>query len=309
MKYHLTNESLPELPEPAVPATISHVHIEPGVTLDLAIADARQSPSDPTVLFFLPWSEYVARPDATDRYRLLATALSSRVIALSNLGMGPGAAHLPNGMRRDIEHGDFGSHERMHIEALHRLSVPLGHVSLMGYSLGASLAARFARELEGYGQVDSFTVGEPVGVVRQHTIPLMRKFAHEIMFWARDRSEMRKIHPDWMAPPTMYGATLRHFTANLRDYMAYPRGLATAPLVPDLRFAHDRTMAADIPIRLVNGGGSVISTTSDNERLALQLEETGYRNITHDVYVDEVHGAIDVPRKIIAMLTAAYPET
>ncbi|MGB4762566.1 MAG: hypothetical protein WBP12_04405 [Candidatus Saccharimonas sp.] len=309
MTHHLSLELLPDLPEPTIAAEITRVPIESNVSIEVAMADARQSPDDSTVLFFLPWSEYVSRPDATDRYRSLAVAFSARVIALGNVGMGPGASPLPATLRQDIERGNFGGHERMHLEALQRLSIPLGNVSLIGYSLGTGLAARFARELEGYGTVDSLILGEPVGLTRQATLPLMGKFVHEILFWGRDRTMVRRIHPDWMAAPTSYGATLKHFATHSRDYMAYPRGLATAPIIPDLRVAYDRTIDPDTPIRIVNGGGSVISTTADNDKFARSLIEIGYMNVTHDIYDDEVHGVIDVPRKIVAMLAAIHPET
>lgn len=308
MNHRLTPESLPTLTEPTIPAVIKRVHIETNISLQVAIADARSCADDPTIVFFLPWSEYVTRPDATDRYRLLASALSSRVVALNNLGMGPGSSGLPSAMRRDIEHGNFGSHERVHLEALHRLAIPLANVSLMGYSLGTGLAARFARELDGYGTVDSLTIGEPVGITQQHTLPLMAKFAHEMTFWARDHRLSRKIHPEWMPSPTLYGATVQHFARHTRDYMAFPQGLATAPIINDLEAAYGRTIDPDTPIRIVNGGSSVISPTADNERFARTLATIGYTNITHDIYDGEVHGVIDVPRKIVAMLATTYPE-
>lgn len=304
MTRRLPTESLPDLPEPTIAAEITRVLVERETSIEVAIADARQSPDDTTVLFFLPWSEYVSRPDATDRYRSLATALSARVVALGNVGMGPGSSPLPSAMRRDIERGNFGSHERAHLTALQQLAIPLGNVSVIGYSLGTSLAARFARELDGRGSIDSLVLGEPVGMVRQPTIPLMGKFAHEIALWARDRRMVQRIHPTWMAPPTAYGATLGHFALHGRDYLAYPRGLATAPILPDLRRAYDKTIASDAPIRIINGGGSVISTTADNDRFARSLIETGFMNVAHDIYDGEAHGVIDVPRKIVAMITA-----
>lgn len=309
MTYRLSLESLPDLPEPTITTEITRVPVESEVSIDVAVADARQSPDDTTVLFFLPWSEYVSRLDASDRYRALATALSARVVALGNVGMGPGASTLPAAMRRDIERGNFGSHERMHIEALRQISIPLGNVSLIGYSLGTGLASRFARELDGHGTVDSLILGEPVGLTRQATLPLMTKFAREIALWGRDRKIVQQIHPKWMAAPTVYGATLKHIATHSRDYMAYPRGLATAPILPDLQVAYDRTIDPDVPIRIINGGDSVISTTGDNDKFARSLIELGYMNVTHDTYEGEAHGAIDVPRKIVAMLAAIHPET
>ncbi len=303
MTRHLPIESLPDLPEPTIAAEITRVPVETDV------ADARQSPDDPTVLFFLPWSEYVSRPDATDRYRSLATALSARVVALGNIGMGPGASSLPSAMRRDIERGNFGSHERAHLTALQQREISLGAVSIIGYSLGTSLAARFAREMDGKGTIDSLVLGEPVGTTRQSIVPLMGKFAQEILLWGRDRRTVQHIHPTWMAPPTAYGATLRHFAMHSGDYLAYPRGLAIAPIMPDLRRAYDSTITADAPLRIINGSGSVISTTADNDRFARSLIETGFMNVTHDTYDGEAHGVIDVPRKIVTMLTAIHPET
>jgi pimeloyl-ACP methyl ester carboxylesterase len=264
--------------------------------------DGRTNPDASTVLFFQPWSEYVGHPDANGRYRLLAASLGARVVILDNLGMGPNSSRLPDSMRRDVERGDFGGNIAVQTEALRQLDIATDKVALMGYSLGTAMAASFARSLADKGTVESIVFGEPVGTRRQHTTKLIGKFAQEIALWARDYSERRKLHPKWMGVPTTNLTSVRLFFTEIPQYMANARGLSTAPIATDMREALETSLSYDTPIRIANGGSSVISTTRENEQFAAYLRRIGYENVEHDVYDDVAHGVVAVPRKLVPMM-------
>ncbi len=282
-----------------------HVSISGKIALDVSVADARRQPTDPTVLFFLPWSEYVARPDVGDRYRLIASAMGARVVALDNLGIGPNSSHLPVSMRRDIEHGNFSGNIAMQMDALQRLDISLAHISLAGYSLGTSMAACFAGELGAYGFIDSITLAEPVGITKQHTATLMRKFIVEMINWGKSYQDTRSVHPEWMQPSGLNHTTVWQGVTSPLEYMAYAKGLAKAPLLPSMVEAFGKSITSETRIRIINGGSSVISTTVENIQLTNDLRKLG-ATVQHDVYTGETHGVIDAPRKIVSMLVGNH---
>ncbi len=299
-KLHVVNE-----PPQEVRTVSETIHLEDDLSIDIAVADGRRNENDPTTLFFLPWSEYVTRQDAADRQSMLAHAMCSRVVAVGNAGVGPNAGMFPASMKEDIKNGNFQSLAQAQIETLrksdHDIRLHDG-VSIMGYSLGTTIAARFVRELDDSAAINSLTFLEPVGMTPQSSASLVSKFAKETMAWGSVYSETKQIHPEWMARPGLSAEPLKYMCKNL-FYFSYIQGLSKAPMLVDLEVAREaNALRPSTPIRIVNGSKSVISTSKENDGLANSLQGYGFQDVEHDIYIGESHGVIDVPRKLASII-------
>ena len=79
-----------------------------GKSIDIFTADSgARTSGNGTIIFGLPWSEYVARPDASDRYRIMAQETRTRVQAVDNVGFGDGTSSLTHAQAETIRAGDI----------------------------------------------------------------------------------------------------------------------------------------------------------------------------------------------------------
>ena len=285
-------------------ATVETIETDSGLSLDIAVADARRDKDGPTNLFFLPWSEYVSREDALDRQSMIAHATGARVISLGNIGIGPTADKLPRSMKKKIAKGDFSEVAKAQIDALSKSKheIDLDGISLTGYSLGAAVLSRFARELKGNHTIGSITLLEPVGIVDQPAWSIVRKFIHEAANFDKVYPERKDIHPEWMAMPGLRTEAVKDML-NKQFYLSYIKGLSKAPILNDLIMAYrNGSLSKDTPIRTINGSESVISPTEENVYMERVLRIYGLESIQRDVYKGDSHAVIDVPRRLASIL-------
>lgn len=275
--------------------------------LEVAVADGRDD-QGPTVVSLLPWSERVDRPDARDRYRLMAQALGGRVVAVNTLGVGHNTSQMPRSVRRDVSRGNFEPMSEITWQAMTDAVPDLGE-QLQGFSysqgstLQASLMATAPRDVV----FDQVTFAESAGLATERLWRLAMEFGRESVQWRKHYLALGKVAahtPDWMARP---GSEMPGVIDTMRDsssLVAIPQGMARASMFAMLYEAFDRGAMSDSGrLTFVNNSQSIISRTADNHRLAGQLDRLGYLTDVEAVTVQgESHGMIDAPSLLYEFL-------
>lgn len=294
-----------DIPEPNFKMELLTHTTDDGFDYGAAVADGRKTPDDPTMLFLLPWSEYAARPDAADRYRMIASQLGARVIAIDNMGVGPHASRIPREFNRQFRQGDFSANTERQAQILQHIVPDLGRLSLMGYSfsMGGAMMASLLNQLPDDVHVDRMLLMETVGIRRQAVGALMAKFVLESRRWNSEYIKHDAWQVDWMnRPGENAGALPLQMVRSPAGYYSYPVGLAKGNLLADLSAAYGRAFNADTHVAVISGNDSIVSTPADNDYLAEQFHALGVKNVYRDRLVGESHGLIDAPRKLAAML-------
>lgn len=291
-----------DVPEPRFEAVTEQRTSLEGTSLSLAIADGGSSADSETVLNFMSWSGYVERPDVKDMQRVIAQALGARVVSIDNLGVGDGTDHIPEYKRLRLQQGNFGTVSRAQLDVFQQDgTVSRGDsVSLMGHSLGAAMAASFARAMPAGSHVDRLILWETAGIRHQPLSLLVGKFGLEALKWQRYLTD----NPDWMNLPGKDKTIWSRMRENKAGYIDYPCGLAKGTVVADIIEARDREIVDDsTEILILHGEQSRVSSTTDNVYLVEALLANGIKPRIWQQYSDESHGIIDSANRIDAMLT------
>jgi pimeloyl-ACP methyl ester carboxylesterase len=277
-----------------------------GLRLDTVTADGRTQADDPTILMTLPWSEFVARPDATDRYSIIADELGARVIAIDNLGVS-GRSRLPHSIARDIRRGNFDSLSSAQWEALQQVDSYLGKnaLAMFSYSLGGIVAMSLAKNAPEEMHFDSLLLAETVGIKGRIIEDLGRAFMSEMEAWKKYWPE----NPTWMHQPGNDLKIIGRMATHMAGHISYPLGLAKGTLLEIAEHAYGRSIDSTTNVHVMSGEMSTVSPLADNLLLAEKFSELGVRHVTQDIFLGETHGMIDsVNRLVPALETVLFSE-
>ncbi len=265
--------------------------------IDFAFANAATSPNQGTqTLFSLPWSEFVARPDASARFGVMANVLKTGFIAIDTPGIGSG--ELDRDDRRTIKSGDFKPIALRQWQSLgNRVK---GNLDLIGYSEGALGAAALAATAPETVTIESMTLLEGVGYERRNALGFMASFGIDAMKW----NAYKQANPEWFrelqsgAPNKMFQEPANHW--------AYVRGMTRDSVFDNLANAREReSISADTEIVIAHGSESRTSPYEANSKLAERLRtELNQRAVRHVIFSGESHGMIDNLPKVSAALKA-----
>lgn len=287
---HLTLSE--DMSEPDNQAVLGTRTTAEGYNFDVSTVDSRTTESGETIVQMLAWSGYTARPDEIDRSRILADTLRAHLVSIDHLGVGDGTSQIPTYLRPEIQHGNFGSVSRLQWDVLRQEgSVPsLGSLSVLGYSLGAAMAASFVATAPEGTKIDRLFMWETVGVRRQPVAALVAKFGVEALKWNRYFPE----NPEWMHQPGNDPTMLLRMKNGPAGYVDYPRGLAHGTVLADMIQAREREIIdGQTEIILMSNMKSRVSSLADNGCLAENLINNGMKPKVWDQYLGESHGMID----------------
>jgi pimeloyl-ACP methyl ester carboxylesterase len=152
---------------------------------DIAVIDGlrtaclgeRDSPRQALMFMgIMAWVE----PFELQRLALLAQAWNAQVTAVDVPGCGYGGARLTPSQRRELRRGDFAPVARQVVRTAqaHNPRLRRWPVTLVGYSMGASLAAAAAAD-PGLIRVSNLILVEPVALRRWHVTSLLRSVRSE----------------------------------------------------------------------------------------------------------------------------------
>jgi pimeloyl-ACP methyl ester carboxylesterase len=278
-------------------------HLESGVRLNTITADGRKNDSDPTFIATLPWSEFVTRPDAADRYAIIADELDARVIAVDNLGVN-GRSRIPRTIARDIRQGNFDGLSSVQWEALHEIDTNLGQtaLSLFGYSLGGTVAMSLAKNAPTGIHFDSLLMAETVGVKSRSPRSLGRAFLAEMKEWEKYWPE----NPEWMHGPKNDPKMIGRIATHLPGHIYYPLGLSRGTLLQTVEDAYGKSIDSTTKVHVMSGEMSIVSPISDNLLLASKFIEIGVEQVSMNVFLGESHGMIDSVNRLVPALETAF---
>lgn len=230
----------------------------------------------------------LAQIDAVEMRRcmLLAQHWRARITLADFPGCRSGSSGLSREERMDLRRGDFSSVARRMVRSAMGVNPRLQRtrVTLVGYSLGASLAAAAAADA-GLLRVDQLTLVEPVAARRRNPIQLLRAVR------AEDRAA--ESNPAQVLP------TIRNQAART-DLALVGYSLSRGRLVEDVvRASHYQ----DFSVQLVHGQDSQLCPTSDAQRVLRILRNKGIDAI--DLSQPGRHGFWHNPVDVSTMARAA----
>ena len=291
-----------DLVEPAEPATIDNKPVSAtdasGNILSTNLNILTAGPDSASRLIVgLPWSEFVARPDATDRYRALATAASAQLRAVDVPGMSAESANLPTRLAREVNGGSFDNVAQLQWQSL-ELGSGNQEVTLLGYSMGAHIVAALARTAPENIQIKRIMLWESVSQ-RQSIAKLAAKLAFE----ERRSASYRQENPAWLQPA---GSLRAAFPGTKNDYLNYAIGISRGNLGISLIEAWRRkTITEQTEIDIIGGSASRVSSPDNNTDLAHFLHYAAGRIAVRQIeFVGESHSMINsAPRMVAALET------
>ncbi len=209
----------------------------------------------------LPWSEFVSRPDARDRYRLMADSTDKLLQAVDVPGMNAESASLPAWLSREVASSNFDTVARLQWQALgNPPDIESRSTSLLGYGMGVHIVAELAKNAPEGVQIDQLILWEAVSQ-RQHIAKLGLKFAAE----ERRSASYRRENPSWMQSPVSFNESL---PGTKRDYLNYCIGMSKGTLAASiLEGVRKEIIAKDTEVIVVSGTDSRVSSPEDNHDL------------------------------------------
>lgn len=213
------------------------------------------------VLVFMGFSACV-EPFELQRFRILAAEWDAQLTVVDVPGYGYGGGRLTPMERRGLRRGDFTVVARRMVNTAQRHHAPLrrGPVTLVGYSMGASLACAAAADA-GQLRVTDMVLVEPVAIRRWGLIRLIRSVRSEDAVIG-DYLKNNDAFPDVVAPTEQRNAPRP--PRSRRDLAHLGFALSRGQLVSDLLRAHT---IQQFPVEVVHGMDSKLSPPTDVARL------------------------------------------
>lgn len=268
--------------------------------IETATVDGRANTE--TVIMGLPWSEFVARRDAFDRYGIMARAMGGiSFTAVDNPGIGPRASGLDRENILRIRAGNFSSIAKAQWKAIGDTDTT---VALLGNSQGASTVAALAANAPKTTAIEKLFLWEPI-TKKQSTSRLVTRFGFEAIKWGKYLGE----NPEWMAQPGNGPLIPKAILPHIAAYYSYPVGLSKAKIFDDIKTARERgIIAADTEIAVVSGEQSRVCPPNESGLFAERLErELGLSSVRLVLLEGESHGLIDSSMRVSKLLEYFYP--
>lgn len=167
------------------PAWSTHVHEiadVPGSRVLVAVTDGREGADDRTFLVVQGFQSWVEAFEM-QRFQLLAGVLHARLIVVEVPGFGVAGSQLLPRERRVLRAGDFGPLAERMLDAGQAVlggAESGGEMSLLGYSMGASVATAMAKAVADRDlTVDQLVLVEPVALHRWKIWELLARTRRE----------------------------------------------------------------------------------------------------------------------------------
>lgn len=255
------------------------------------------------------WGETIYRPDVLQRLALQAEALESSVVGVANPGVHDAYLYhdadrpqqglsgltqqLSSAERGTLAHGDFTVVAQKIWRGLEGLlkqdRFEEARLTLLGYSLGATVAAAMAANGPADQRIDHLVLCEPIARA-QHAFELARKYTRESKKWQQYKAE----RPAWAEPmPSTLSGAVSIARCALHNY-AYASGLAANDLSYDVESSYrSRGIDGDSTVTIVSGSESHVSPEEHNDFFAVQLSSDTRANVRQLVLDGEGHGIVD----------------
>lgn len=292
---HITLSPVNELRQPTEEGDILSLPIA-GDELHrrLAVYVNGDSDSERSLVFGLPWSEFVNRPDAQTRYDVIAESRQERIVVPDNPGVSPLLLKLTS-EERPLDVFDVGA--QLQLDAMNGVhgNLVTSERSYVGYSMGAITVAKLIEHNpDDHATVERVILSEPVGIRKTS----LGAFGLQILQGNKAWEAYKGENPDWQQSRMPKGmAPIRQFWhTNLRHLEA----MAAAPLLDSLAksIEHER-ITRDTEFVIARGSDSKVSQVEDVKAVVELLQYYGIPSIRAVEFENEQHGLIDsLPRYV-----------
>lgn len=250
---------------------VSHRSAHDAVTVinGLGTASLGQRDSARQVLIFMGIMAWV-EPFELQRLELFARAWNARVTVVDVPGCGYGGARLAPSQRRALRRGEFVSVARQMVltAQAHNPQLRRGPVTVVGYSLGASLAAAAASD-PGLMRVKNLLLVEPVALRRRSVSALLRAVYSENRV-VDDYVDRNEAIPGHIVPPGRRSDPMPRWSRVDVAHLGY--ALSRGRLRRDLLGAHHIQRTS---VQVVHGIDSRLSRPADIRTLIRQCRRDG----------------------------------
>lgn len=246
----------------------------------LSVATVGRVDATLRILLFMGLGACV-EPFELQRLRLLSEQWCARVSVVDTPGCGYGRTRLSGLEKRALLSGNFAPVARRMVRSAQSHDPQLYRpLTIVGYSLGASIAAAAAAE-PGLIQVEQFIVVEPAATRLRNPLRLLRAVQCEelVLDEYLSRNEGALHHP--VEPAARRGEVIPHSRVDLA-LLGY--ALSRGRLVRDMLHAY--TIQA-FPVQVVHGTSSRVARYSDVARVIATCRSAGVE--VHDVPVAGGH--------------------
>jgi pimeloyl-ACP methyl ester carboxylesterase len=247
----------------------------------LAVATVGTPAARRQVLAFMGIDAWL-EPFELQRFALLAAMWDAQVTIVDAPGCGSGARRLTTAERLALLRGDFTAVVRRMVAVARAHHRPLGEapVLLLGYSMGASMAAAAAadpRLVETAGMV----LVEPVGIRQWNLLSLLRSLFVEGRVIDR-YMDNNDAFPDAVPPVVRRGDSVPY--RSRRDLAELGLAVGRGKLMGDMLRAK---VIHDFDVQVVHGRRSWLSPAADVEDFVAGCRSAGI--VAHDVPVRGHH--------------------
>lgn len=265
-------------------------HIVADNGLGLYVADGRNPDSDNSarevIVKYPQWSDGTEHnPMSQVRARVLAALAEKLVVYVDNPGVEMGNPRMSKEIKQALRQGDFKPGAIWQWDAvgegLDTYGLGFDSISrLVGASLGTHVVAGATATAPGEVYLDEIDLLEVAGLNKKQSLA---RFALNFMMHGGDRwSELVQSNPDWAeevkhSDPLMLAKLALQRPAGL---IYPPIGIHRHDIEQTLVEAKNRKQPAidgDTLISIAYGSESLISASEDNERLARNLAQEGFK--------------------------------
>jgi pimeloyl-ACP methyl ester carboxylesterase len=196
------------------------------------------------------------------RFTLLARAWNAQLTAVDVPGYGYGKARLTKTERRALRRGDFTAVARrmVHIAQQHNPALRQDAVTVVGYSIGSSLACAAAAD-PGLLRITDMLLVEPVAL-RRWSLPRLVRSVRSENTVINDYLENNRCFPGAVLPPERRNGELPD--SSRRDIAHLGFAVSRGRIISDLLRAN---AIQQFPVEVVHGVDSKLSRAADVTRL------------------------------------------
>ncbi|MCA2272427.1 alpha/beta fold hydrolase [Mycobacterium intracellulare] len=257
------------------------VHNAVNVINGLSAASVGQPDSARQVLVFMGIMAWI-EPFELQRLSLLAQAWNARVTAVDAPGCGYGGTRLTPSQRRALRCGDFAAVARQMVltAQAHNPQLRHGHTTVVGYSLGSSLAAAAAAD-PGLMRVKNMLLVEPVALRRRTVAALLRAVRSENRV-VNEYLDLNEGIAGQVEPPQRRSEPIPPWSTIDIAHLGY--GLSRGQLARNLVSSRQ---IQRFSVQVVHGIDSTLSPPADVRSLIRQCRRDGL--VMHDIAVTGRH--------------------
>ncbi|HEV3136663.1 MAG TPA: alpha/beta fold hydrolase [Pirellulales bacterium] len=204
------------------------------------------------------------------RLTLLAAAWNAQLTVVDVPGYGYGGARLTSTERRGLRRGDFSAVARrmVHTAQQHHPTLRQDPVTVVGYSMGASLACAAAAD-PGLLRITAMVLVEPVAM-RRWSLPRLIRSVHSENATINDYLEKNRDFSDAMLPPERRNAELPQRSRGDLTHLGF--AISRGHLISDLLRAN---LIQQFPVEIVHGMDSQLSQAADIARMRTICRRAG----------------------------------